>query len=68
MILEQLRENREISLVNGPSHENELKDLLWDISGGRRVHDFGLFVTAIRQRMYWWYPVASELQEECSCL
>ena len=41
-----------------------LNDLLLEICGGRRIYDLNLFTEAIRERMYWCFPVLSEIQEE----
>ena len=46
----------------------EFANLVRGISGGRRIRDLDFFVSAIHRRMYWCFPILSELQEEQFCL
>lgn len=46
----------------------EFANLVQGICGGRRIRDLDFFVSAIHRRMYWCFPILSELQEEQFCL
>ncbi len=64
MIVEQIYQTDRIATSENPIYRSALNELLLEICGGRRIYDLNLFTEAIRERMYWCFPVLSEIQEE----
>lgn len=68
MIDQQGFEEPDISERSRDVDCGEFANLVQGISGGRRIRDLDFFVSAIHRRMYWCFPILSELQEEQFCL
>jgi hypothetical protein len=64
MIAEQINQTDWVATPEDDACNAELNDLLFEICGGRRIYDLDLVIEALRERMYWWCPVLSEIQEE----
>jgi len=64
MITEKIYQTDRIATPEDDACNAELNVLLFEICGGRRIYDRGLIIEALRERMYWWRPILSEIQEE----
>lgn len=68
MTVELINQPDRIEVCENRPHEEALNGLLFNMCGGRRIYDPDLFVKALSVRMYWWFPVLSEIQEGQSIL